>query len=224
MAMPINQLIEYCDCQDVDEKDVNELIDLISTYTCWAQKPCETFLASERKEVIEVPSCSKECDIIEFEPFFVPFDPESFEFTLVEQNGIEEIQTTLSSYIYSEVDGKFRLELPLPNCKCKPRCGCESKFKLLVTYVAGYEEIPECLLPLMCEALYWIHDKNKCECEDCEACDPTTNTYEGVINDATLDGRIQNYFLNVLTRQYFNQLSLISLCQRYKGELWGVVV
>lgn len=221
---PFEQLTEYCDCQDVEEKDVNELINLISNYTCWAQNPCETFLASERKEVKDLPSCVDGCYVYEFEPFYAPFDPDSFEFTLVEQNGITETTVTLSSYIYSEVDGKFRLELPLPSCKCKPRCGCESKYKLLVKYIAGYEEIPECLLPLMCEALYWIADKNKCACEDCEACDPTKNTDEGVINYATLDGRLQDHFLNVLTRQYFNQLSLISLCMRYKGELWGVVV
>ena len=221
---PIEQLTEYCDCQDVDAKDVDELINLISTYTCWAQSPCETFMQCERKEVVALPNCSnKPCDVFEFEPFFAPFDPDSFEFTLVEQNGITETTEVLSSYIYSEVDGNFKLELPLPNCKCRPGCGCESKYKLLVTYVAGYEEIPECLLPLMCEALYWIHDKNKCACEDCEACDPTKNTDEGVIHYATLDGRIQDYFLNVLTKQYFSQLSLISLCQRYKGELWGVV-
>lgn len=224
MATPFEQLTEYCDCQDVDEKDVNELIDLISNYTCWTQNPCETFLSDVRREVKDLPNCVCDCDVYEFEPFYAPFDPDSFEFTLVEQNGITETSVALSQFAYSEVDGKFRLELPLPTCKCKPNCGCESTYKLLVTYVAGYAEIPECLLPLMCEALYWIHDKNKCECEDCESCDPTTNTVDGVINYATLDGRLQDHFLNVLTRQYFNQLSLISLCQRYKGELWGVVV
>ena len=221
---PLVQLTEYCDCLDeVEERDVNELINLISTYTCWAQKPCETFLQSERKEVKELPNCVCECDVFEFEPFFAPFDKESFAFTLIEQNGLQETSIPLD-YIYSEADEKFRVELPLPDCKCKPKCGCESTYKLLVTYVAGYELIPDCLLPVMCEALQWIYDKNKCDCEECEACDPTTNTEEGVINYATLTGRLQDHFLNVLTAQYFNQLSLISLCQRYRGQLWGVVV
>lgn len=224
MASPFDQLTEYCECQDVNEKDVDELINLISVYTCWSQKPCETFLQNERKEVRDLPDCVCNCDVFEFEPFFAPYDVDSFEFTLIEQNGIEETATVLSSYIYSEVDEKFRLELPLPDCKCNPQCGCKSKFKLLVTYVAGYEEIPECLLPLMCEGLYWIADKNKCECEDCEACDKNNNYAVHEIDYTTLDGRLQEYFLNTLTRQYINQLSLISLCQRYKGELWGVVV
>ena len=225
MVTPYEQLTEYCNCQDVNERDVDELINLISTYTCWAQSPCETFLENERREVRDLPSCIEDdCFVYEFEPFFAPFDPDSFEFTLVEQNGITETSVSLSSFTYSEVDGNFKLELPLPSCKCQPKCGCESKYKLLVKYIAGYEGIPECLLPLMCEALYWIAEKNKCDCEDCEACDPTKNTDEGVINYASLGGRLQEHFLNVLTRQYFNQLSLISLCQRYKGELWGVVV
>ena len=223
---PFEQLTEYCDCQDVAEKDVTELINLISAYTCWANEPCETFLLGERREVRDLPDCiCDDCFVYEFEPLYAPFDPTSFEFTLVEQNGITETTSILSSYAYSEVDGKFRLELPLPNCRCKPSCGCESKYKLLVKYVAGYEEIPECLLPLFCEALTWIAEKNKCCCEDgCDNCDPTKNTDEGVINYATIEGRLQEHFLNILTKQYFNQLSLISLCNGYKGELWGVVV
>ena len=48
---PFEQLSEYCDCmEDVQERDVIELINLISTYTCWTQVPCETFLLSERRE------------------------------------------------------------------------------------------------------------------------------------------------------------------------------
>lgn len=218
------QLTEYCDCQEVKERDVDELINLISTFTCWAQSPCETFLKGERREVKELPNCINDCDVFEFTPFYAPFDKDSFTFTLIEQNGIQEDATEITDYVYSEVDGNFRLELPLPRCECKPKCGCDSKFKLLVTYVAGFELIPECLLPLMCEALTWVYEKNKCDCNDCLPCDPSENTINGVINYASLTGRLQEHFLTVLTTQYFRQLSLISLCNRYKGQLWAVVV
>ncbi len=227
------QLTEYCDCLVDENKDegivpkfdaraVDELIHLISTYTCWSQKPCETFLQGERKEVVEVPSCSCDCDIFEFDPFYAPFDPDSFTFTLIEQNGIEENQTEITSYVYSEADEKFRLELPLPNCDCSPQCGCKSKYKLMVNYVAGYEEIPECLLPLMCEALQWIIEKNECDCEACQDCE---NKYSNVheIDYTKLTGRIQEHFLTILTVQYFRQLALISLCRR-RHDLWAVVV
>ena len=221
---PLEQLTEYCDCLDVNERDVNELINLISIYTCWTQKPCETFLLSERREVVDLPNCVCDCDVFEFEPFYAPFDKDSFTFTLIEQNGINEDSSLITSFTYSEADEKFRLELPLPDCRCKPRCGCESNYKLVVTYLAGYSEIPECLLPLFCEALQWIAEKNKCDCDDCDACNPNDRNSEGVIDYTTLTGRLQDHFLSVFTRQYFSQLGLISLCQRYKGELWGVVV
>lgn len=219
------QLTEYCDCQEVKDRDVNELIDLISSFTCWAQSPCETFLKSERRQVLELPNCVNDCDVFEFEPFYAPFDKDSFTFTLIEQNGIQETATPITDFIYSEVDGNFKMELPLPTCNCKPNCGCESKFKLLVTYVAGYELIPECLLPLMCEALMWIAEKNDCDC-NCEQCTPCDQNYREPkqIDYASLTGRLQEHFLTILTRQYFRQLSLISLCSRYKGQLWAVVV
>lgn len=220
---PFEQLTEYCDCmEDVQERDVIELINLISTYTCWTQVPCETFLLSERKEVVEIPQCRKDCGVFEWTPFYRPFDKDSFTFYLIEQDGINETSTEITSFAFSEVDGEFRMELPLPDCVCRPKCGCEPKYKLLVTYLAGYDLIPECLLPIFCEALQWIADKNKCICEDCEPCKP--NEEVGTIDYTTITGNLQEFFVTTLTRQYINQLALISLCNNYRGELWGEVV
>ena len=79
------QLNEYCNCltsgnkdeePSIDVRAVDELIHLISTYTCWAEKPCDTFLQGERKEVVDVPDCICDCDIFEFDPFYAPFDPD----------------------------------------------------------------------------------------------------------------------------------------------------
>lgn len=225
------QLTEYCDClvsgsvddtPSIDARAIDELIHLISSYTCWMQKPCDTFLQSERKEVVDVPSCVCDCDVFEFDPFYAPFDPGSFTFTLIEQKGIEETKTDVTSYIYSEADEKFRMELPLPSCDCGVQCGCKSKYKLMVTYVAGYEEIPECLLPIFCEALQWILQKSECDCEACQDCE---NKYasNNEIDYTKLTGRLQEHFLTVLTVQYFRQLSLISLCRR-RHDFWAVVV
>ena len=141
---------------------------------------------------------------------------------MIEQSGINETATDITTYAYSEADEKFRLELPLPNCKCAVACGCKSRYKLMVKYVAGYEEIPDCLLPLMCEALQWIIQKNECDCEACQDCE---NKYasNNEIDYTKLTGRIQEHFLTILTVQYFRQLALISLCSR-KHDLWAVVV
>lgn len=216
----IEQLTEYCNCIEVNEKDVYELVNLISSYTGWMQDTCETFLLGERREVIELSNCKKGCEIFEFTPFYQPFDYDTFQFYLVEQNGIDEVVSELVDYRYSSVDENFKLDLPLPDCECSPACGCETKYKLLVTYEAGYELIPECLLPIFCDALEWIRKKNEC-CSDCQDCD--TSYGNNQIDMDSLEGRLQEYFLSMLTRQYIRALSLIALNRRAR-HLWGIVV
>ncbi len=220
----LEQLSEYCDCLNVKESDVNELINMISVKTCWASKDdiCGTFLTGERKEVVELPKCVCDCDVFTFEPQFTPFDPDSFTFTVVEQEGITETATEITEYTYSAVDEVFRMELPLPQCGCGNECGCEKTYKLLVTYVAGYEEIPDCLLPVFCEALQWITIKNTCDCSECEPCN-SDNQEVGEIDYSTLTGRLQDYFLETLAVQYEKQLSFISVC-KWKDDMWAVVV
>lgn len=214
----LEQLTDYCDCVDVKEKDVNELINLISLFTGWTKKPCDTFLTSERQEIVDVPRCLDKCQVFTFEPYYKPFDPDTFTFTLVERNGMEETATQMD-YSYSMIDEKFRIELP--DCKCSPICGCTPEHKLVVEYAAGYDELPECLLPVFCEALDWIREKNNCDCSQCQECD--TDNEEGVIDYTKLTGRLQDYFLDVLTMQYRRQLSLIALCG-HVSAVWGFVV
>lgn len=219
------QLSEKCNCiRDFKETDVDELINLVSVYTCWTQSPCETFLSNDRREVVDLPDCMDECEVFTFEPFYYPFNPKSFSFTLITQTGIEEQTTQITDFAYSEIDGNFKMVLPIPSCKCcRPQCGCPTTYKLLVTYVAGYEQLPDCLIPIFCEALQYIKEKNNCDCDKCLTCE---NKYEDdktailVYDAATLTDQLKNYFIRVLTEQYKRQLSLISLCRR-PNELWG---
>lgn len=219
------QLSQECNCMTtVNANDVDELIQLISSLTCWQNKPCETFLVGERKEIMDVPNCVEKCEVFEFTPFYHPFDKDSFEFTLVTQQGIEETTETITEFAYSEIDGNFKMVLPLPDCKCGCNpCECVPKYKLMVTYVAGFELLPDCLIPIMCEALQYIAEKNKCDCAQCQTCD---NKYEDdkipiLVDDAdSLTLQLKNYFIRTLARQYRKQLSLISLCEM-PNELWG---
>lgn len=220
------QLSEQCNCiKTFTESDIDELIGLISAYTCWTQSPCETFLSSERKEVLSLPECMDECEVFTFRPFYHPFDVDSFAFTLVAQTGIEETTTSITDFSYSEIDDDFKMVLPIPDCKCgcRPKCGCPTKYKLLVTYVAGYEELPECIIPIMCEALQYIIDKNKCDCDKCPECEKKydEDRTEVIVEEAAnITDRLKYYFAKVLTEQYKRQLSLISLCEK-PNELWG---
>lgn len=220
-----NQLSDKCNCITVNEADVDELIHLMSVYTCWSEKPCDTFLVGDRREVLELPDCLDECQVFTFEPFYHPFDVESFRFTLIAQTGIEETSTAITDFSYSEIDDNFKMLLPLPDCKCgcQPKCGCPTKYKLLVEYIAGYEELPECLIPIFCEALQFIKEKNNCDCDKCQKCDAKyedDRTEILIDNSATLTDQLKNYFVRTLAMQYRRQLSLISLCKR-PDELWG---
>ncbi|MBG8798868.1 hypothetical protein FKR58_24525, partial [Salmonella enterica subsp. enterica] len=83
----IEQLKEFCDCFPCDvednklEKTVKEAIHLISLLTCWTQRPCETFLMSERQEVFDMDNylpCSCDDGIMELDLFYAPFALASF--------------------------------------------------------------------------------------------------------------------------------------------------
>lgn len=224
------QIQDFCECQEgtYTESDIDELIDLISMATCWTQTPCETFLSSARTESVDLPDCLDECQVFEFRPYYRPFSVESFDFKLVKYEGIEEDLIDITEYSYSEVDGLFRLKLPVPSCKCRPCvCGCEPEYRLLVRYTAGYEELPDCLLPLFCEALQYVSEKNACDCSDCAVCAAGGgNDMQPVIeyeDGANITDRLQYYFVSLLSEQYKRQLGLISLCGECYG-LWGEVV
>lgn len=229
--MTIYEQLRSCPCDNskVNDEAIDELINLVSMATCWTQKPCETFLSSDRKEIIDLPDCMDDCGVFVFEPFYYPFVPESIKFTLVKQEGIEETYTDVTEYLYSEVDETFKMKLPIPSCECGcDPCGCPTNYKLVAEYVAGYELIPDCLMPLFCEALQYIVDKNLCDCSECQTCE---NKYDDdrvmvtVPNAATLTERLKAYFMDMLTKQYARQLSLISICDRkHIDSLWAVVV
>lgn len=215
----VEQLTEYCDCVDTpEEKDVQEIVNLISMFTCWTNEPCDTFLLGPRQEVIEIPPCM-DC-AFEFEPFYHPFDLDTFKFTLIERNETTITQTVVEDYVY--LNGRFYINLPLPDCKCmSKRCGCDPEYTLLVEYDAGYEGLPDCLLPVFCNLLDVIQAKNKCDCEKDCAC----NTEES-IQYATGDvvtAALETDLGKILVEQYKRQLSLIALCDDSR-EVWGFVV
>lgn len=221
----VDQLSSYCSCvEDVTEGDIAELVNVISLATCWMQKPCETFLKSQRREVIDLPDCM-DCPM-EFTPFYHPYEVESFSFSLLKIEGITETVTPITDYAYSETMGLFRLNPGLPECGCSAKCvECEPEYKLIVDYIAGYEQIPDCLLPVFCNVLEVIKAKNTCDCGDCEECD-TSKYDEDNIQYATGDivtVALETDIGKILVSQYKKQIGMISLCKA-PTETWGFVV
>jgi hypothetical protein len=225
----IEQLQDYCDClpeteDGVFEKNVKELINLISILTCWTQKPCENFLNAERVETLDIEHfdpCSCENGIMEFSPFYTPFDPLSFEVFLVKQEGVNETVEPLdiADYMYSDTFGVLRINISkyIKNIKC----GCPENYKLVIKYIAGYELLPDCLLQLFCDLLHIIADKNNCDCSACQACGKGD---EAVIEfDSEVAKDLDFYLRKLVENGYRNQLGLISLCGR-NFKSWGSVL
>lgn len=221
--MIYDQLKSYCGCvEDVTEDDVAELVNVVSLATCWMREPCETFLKGTRREVIDLPDCM-DCPM-EFIPFYHPYDKESFTFSLVKIEGITETITPVTDFSYSTTKDLFLVETGLPSCLCDCKiCGCKPEYKLVVEYTAGYEEIPDCLLPVFCNVLEVIHAKNDCKCDDC-GCDKS-NYEEDQIQYATGDVvtvALETDIGQILVEQYKKQLSFLSLC-RPEPSLWGFI-
>lgn len=223
MEIIYDQLSEYCDCVEFDNKDVTELVNLVSMATCWSGDPslngCSTtFLQGDRREVIDLPDCM-DC-VFEYTPLYRPFVLESFTFTLVEIDGINETSTPLTAYSYSTLDGKFRIDLGLPcGCSCN-RCNCKPEKKLLVEYVAGYEAIPECLLPVFCNLLDVIHAKNKCDCNNC-GCDSETEDVRYATGDV-VTVQVETDLGKMISQLITGELGLMSVC-RIEPHIWAVV-
>lgn len=218
------QLADYCECvKDAETKDIDDLINIISFAAGWAVEPCGTFLMSERREVIDLPPCM-DC-AYEFEPYYRPFDVESFKFALAEitEDGEEVTEITDVAYISSK--GVFKVKTGLPSCKCRRCvCGCEPEYKLLVEYTAGYEELPDCLLPVFCNLLEVIVAKNKCDC-GC-GCDNTKEEAENEVRYATGDVvsvQLETDIGKLLVEQYKSQMATIVLTKPV-SPLWGYVV
>ena len=246
----LEQLTAYCPCVeagDVTEADVAELINVVSMATCWQRISCETFLKGARREVIDLPSCA-DCPVT-FEPYYqpfigvtqevvideetgepktvdVPFGIDDFKFYLVKTQGIEETVTEIprDSWMYSNVDGLFRINPGLPPCRCgcNPCNECPPEYRLVVEYEAGYDELPECILPVLCNVLDVILAKRNCDCANdcgCENQEEQVRYATGDVVSVALETDIGK----MLVENYKNQLGLISLC-RGRKYLWGVVV
>lgn len=219
----LEQLQAYCACVDTfTEADVADLINVVSMATCWQRFPCETFLKGARREVIELPSCA-DCPIT-FEPYYQPFDKDSFKFTLVKVEGIEETATEITAFRYSDIDGVFRVDPGLPSCKCSPcnPCGCPPEYRMVIEYEAGYDELPDCLLPVFCNLLEVIMAKRNCDCANDCGCENKEEQIKYATGDV-VSVALETDIGKILVENYKNQLGLISLC-RGRKYLWGVVV
>ncbi len=215
----VEQLQEYCGCVDVEESDVVELINAVSSATGWAVTTCETFLNGPRTEYIDIDGCT-DCPV-EITPYYHPIDPETIKAQLVTISGLVETYTDID-FAYIESKNVIRIDTGLTGCNCgNDICGCGTEYKIKLTYDAGYDEIPDCLLPVFCNLLEVIHAKNKCDC----GCGCGDNENGQDVTYATGDivtVQLETDLGKMLVADYKRELGMISLLR--KRRLWGVVV
>lgn len=227
--LPIaEQLKDYCDCMEIDEnfeRDVNQLITLVSSLTCWTNKPCETFLSSEREQYfpLEVNPCCG-CDYLTMkkELFYEQVKTDSFSVFLIMRDGIKEYEVEIEPEDFYYIQRNNHIKIDLRKYLNQNPCSCEVAEGIIVRYTAGFEEIPNCLLPVFCDMLQYVIAMNKCECP-CTTCE--TDDAEVVVEgdnsepQASISITVRNYINNA----YGTQLGLISLCGK-EFHWYGYVI
>lgn len=232
----VEQLKNYCSCikesdleADKLEKNVGELIDLISTITCWKNHPCETFLSSQREEVFDVgefKKCGCDSGMVRIPLFYPMIDPTTIEVSVITRERITFTTHKLEvdkDFSYNPYDSIVYVDLSNIDYKDVCNCGCDELSKIVVSYVAGYETIPECLLPVFCDFLQFVIAMNRCEC-GCSTCEETDGS-DVLISEENSDAQISIsvYVREHITKAYSEQLGILSVCN--SKDTWvGAVV
>ena len=134
----VEQLKNYCSCikesdleADKLEKNVGELIDLISTITCWKNHPCETFLSSQREEVFDVgefKKCGCDSGIVRIPLFYPMIDPTTIEVSVITRERITFTTHKLEvdkDFSYNPYDSIVYVDLSNIDYKDVSNCGCD---------------------------------------------------------------------------------------------------
>lgn len=223
----IEQLKTNCDCISDNEwsngkleQNISEFLDLISSMTCWKTKSCETLLMSERTEIFDIKDLNAECGVCDSGIvmkylYFDLIQEDSLKVMILVRKGLKIERIELDSELFTFCPETNQLFVDLSDFVFDSECTCESILKMIVTYDAGYEILPECLFPILCDFLDYVIDMNKCTCGACTTCE-SDSTQDVTIVEGETDSEefisIKLQIRNLITSNYMRQLEFISLC------------
>lgn len=148
----------FCDKKDEEVKGmIDVLISLLSVTLCWNDTLCGSFLYGLREECFDYfPNCMTcvPCNGISKFPLFYHADQSELkvvDVTMHVYTGINETSYTLTEDQYTVRNGVLVVDTTsIPKNCCT--CNCD-EYELVVQYEAGYNVLPDCILPLFCDLL-----------------------------------------------------------------------
>lgn len=225
---------EMCDLLPIAE----ELVNMISSSTCWQREACETLLKAPRVERIPLP-CVK-CGGCENVVTFVPYynvGVEDIEVAVYTQSGLNETRTQLqyNEFNFTTIKGYPEVKIDISryglNCRCD---SCTSGF-IEITYTAGYEKLPSCLFPEVCDLISAI-TASKLGCGSLDECCQMSNAELGYKLKSKKVGElswtwtqdktsIEYLYMQLVAANRFKSLGMISLCGTEESDfddIWAV--
>lgn len=244
----VDKVKEDCKCVLSTDSDdaINRLIAkalrAISVLTCWGDGECSTLLKGDRREEIDIDL--DYCDCFGSVYKSAPFYNKNVTVTSVKLIRITDTiaETTLSIVdSYNETLGVFFINLnqqftfsdgstenPAIQCGC-----CKAEYKLIIEYEAGYDDIPDCIMDILCRIIGFIKlsasgcetAQDACYIEDKVAFGTyvieKSNALE-TIKFSAPDDKILKATVQMMQYYQVLELKAISICK--KSSIWGSVV
>lgn len=238
--MKITQkLQDRCGCFDCDDgatmqRYMESFLRVLARLFCWTDGECDTILRAQRHEVIEVKDfdiCG--CDaMVEIKPYyFKGFDPTTLKVYMHKRQGLnrEEYEITPDKYNWSFVDGTILINVTdelSPCCRCYDPCSCESEYKIILDYEAGYtsNNLPDCIFEAMCHFMsIFVAYQNQCGTLD-ECANMDRLAVGAVLEQKSVDYIVRKWtvdktsldiiYVKLINTWALKTLSSLSLCKK----------
>lgn len=242
--MKITQkLQDRCGCFDCDDgatmqRYMESFLRVLARLFCWTDGECDTILRARRHEVIEVKDfdiCG--CDAtVEIKPYyFKGFDPSTLKVYMHKRKGLEreEYEITPDKYNWSFVDGTILINVTeelSPCCRCCDPCSCETEYKIILDYEAGYTSasLPDCIFEAMCHFMsIFVAYQNKCgTLDECANMDRLAvgavleqKSVDYIVRKWTVDKTsLDTIYVKLINTWALKTLSSLSLCKKVYTE------
>ena len=230
----------WFDCDDgaTMQRYMESFLRVLARLFCWTDGECDTILRARRHEVIEVKDfdiCG--CDaMVEIKPYyFKGFDPSTLKVYMHKRKGLEreEYEITPDKYNWSFVDGTILINVTeelSPCCRCCDPCSCETEYKIILDYEAGYTSasLPDCIFEAMCHFMnIFVAYQNKCgTLDECANMDRLAvgavleqKSVDYIVRKWTVDKTsLDTIYVKLINTWALKTLSSLSLCKKVYTE------